>query len=119
MKNKILIVILVIVVIALGVLFFMKMSVDKNNNTIETGENKESIIESKGKEETKEIVKSKYSGDKRTLAVVIDNVGDAIPQTSLNEAMIVYEATVEGGLTRFLAIYKEPRSRINRTCKIS
>lgn len=50
--------------------------------------------------------KSKYSGEERTLAVVIDNVGEAIPQTSLNEAMIVYEVYVEGGLTRFLAIYK-------------
>jgi len=63
------------------------------------------ILEDEKKEETK----SKYDGSKRTLAVMIDNVGDAIPQTSLNEAMIVYEAIVEGGLTRFLAIYKDPQ----------
>ncbi len=50
--------------------------------------------------------KSKYDGNERTLAIVIDNVGDAVPQTGLNEAMLVYEAYVEGGLTRFLAIYK-------------
>ena len=50
--------------------------------------------------------KSKYDGNERTIAVSIDNVGDAIPQTSLNKAMLVYEMYVEGGLTRFLAVYK-------------
>lgn len=57
-------------------------------------------------EPTKEEPKSKYAGNERTIAVMIDNVGDAIPQTGLNEAMLVYEVYVEGGLTRFLAVFK-------------
>lgn len=39
------------------------------------------------------------------LAVKIDNVDSARPQAGLIEADLVYEELVEGGLTRFLAIY--------------
>ena len=110
MKIKILIGILIVAIIALGALLGMKVFLDKeesenvaNNNT--SDEPLTVVLDDKKKDEPK----SKYSGSKRTLAVVIDNVGDAVPQASLNEAMIVYEATVEGNLTRFLAIYKDPK----------
>lgn len=110
MKIKVLIGILTVVVIALGVLLGMKVCMKKEESLPEEEEAKKddtlTVVLDEKKDNTP---KSKYSGDKRTLAVVIDNVGDAIPQTSLNEAMIVYEATVEGGLTRFLAIYKDPK----------
>src|SRR5947207_6976015 len=36
----------------------------------------------------------------RPLAVVIDNLDDARPQTGLDHADVVYEALVEGGITR-------------------
>jgi Protein of unknown function (DUF3048) N-terminal domain/Protein of unknown function (DUF3048) C-terminal domain len=39
------------------------------------------------------------------LAVKIDNIVNARPQTGLSKADIVYVMPVEGGLTRFLAIY--------------
>lgn len=39
------------------------------------------------------------------LAVVIDNVRQARPQSGLNRADIVYEVLAEGGIPRFLAIY--------------
>ncbi len=39
------------------------------------------------------------------LAVKIDNIVNARPQTGLSKADIVYVLPVEGGLTRFLAIY--------------
>jgi len=39
------------------------------------------------------------------LAVKIDNIVDARPQTGLRSADIVYVIPVEGGLTRFLAVY--------------
>lgn len=111
MKVKILVALLIIVVIALGALLGMKYVMDKEegNNTIaeNTNDPMQVILEEKKEPEKP---KSKYDGTKRTLAVVIDNVGSAVPQTSMNEAMIVYEATVEGGLTRFLAIYKDPKS---------
>lgn len=107
MKFKVLIVILVMAVIILGVLFGMKIMQNMNNSEETNGNSLLDIFINKKEEE--EVPKSKYYGTKRTLAVVIDNVGSAVPQASLNEAMIVYEAIVEGKLTRFLAIYKDPK----------
>lgn len=39
------------------------------------------------------------------VAVMIENIPDAFPLYGLSGASIVYEAPVEGGLTRFMAIY--------------
>ena len=109
MKVKVLIVILGVVVIILAVLLGMKVfvgeeeNVSQNDNSINE-ENAMTVVLDEKPEE-----KSKYDNNKRTLAVMIDNVGDAIPQTSLNEAMIVYEIVVEGGLTRFMAVFKDPK----------
>lgn len=41
----------------------------------------------------------------RILAVKIDNIVDARPQTGINDAAVVYAIEVEGGLSRFMAIY--------------
>jgi hypothetical protein len=40
------------------------------------------------------------------LAVKIDNVSDALPQSGVNSADVVVEELVEGGLTRLMAIYQ-------------
>jgi hypothetical protein len=37
--------------------------------------------------------------------VIIDNLADARPQTGLDHADVVYEALVEGGITRLLAVF--------------
>ena len=42
---------------------------------------------------------------RRPIAVMIDNNSAALPQTGLNRADIVIEALVEGGITRFLAVF--------------
>ncbi|MGH2784837.1 MAG: DUF3048 domain-containing protein [Actinomycetota bacterium] len=42
---------------------------------------------------------------KPALAIKIDNHTDARPQVALDRADIVYEEPVEGGITRFIAIY--------------
>ena len=42
----------------------------------------------------------------RPLAVIIDNIAEATPQSGLDKADIVIEALVEGGITRLLAIYQ-------------
>jgi hypothetical protein len=39
------------------------------------------------------------------LAIKIDNHPDARPQSGLNEADVIFEELVEGGLTRFIAVY--------------
>ncbi|MGE5620641.1 MAG: DUF3048 domain-containing protein [Sphingomonadaceae bacterium] len=49
-------------------------------------------------------------GPAHPLAVVVENFVDARPQSGLAAADIVYEALVEGGITRFLAIYIDGRA---------
>jgi hypothetical protein len=41
------------------------------------------------------------------VAVMIDNAAPARPQSSLQAASIVYEALVEGGITRFMAVFDQ------------
>lgn len=43
----------------------------------------------------------------RPISVMINNIGDAIPQAGIAEADIIYEFKVEGGITRLLAFYSE------------
>lgn len=45
------------------------------------------------------------SGPGPVLAVKVDNVADARPQTGIGSAAVVYVEPVEGGLTRLVAIY--------------
>lgn len=106
MKTKILIVFLVILIIVVGVLFVIKFIDSKRTETATENSISEVEMTSASLEKEKEVPKSKYENNERTYAVVIDNVGEAIPQTGLNQAMIVYEVYVEGGLTRFLALIK-------------
>ena len=48
---------------------------------------------------------SPTAGKRPALAVKVDNVQGAWPQAGLNQADIVYDLPVEGGLTRLLAIF--------------
>ncbi|MBI2955308.1 MAG: DUF3048 domain-containing protein [Chloroflexi bacterium] len=43
--------------------------------------------------------------DFQPMAVMIDNQQDARPQTGMSDADVVYEAVVEAGITRFMAIF--------------
>lgn len=43
----------------------------------------------------------------RYFAVMLDNITVARPQAGIAEASVVYEAPVEGGLTRFMAVFPE------------
>lgn len=46
------------------------------------------------------------------LAVKVDNYISARPQTGLNQADIVFEEPVEGGITRFVAVYQCQNSKL-------
>src|SRR5436305_153336 len=51
--------------------------------------------------------------DRRALAVKVENLPAARPQTGLSWADIVYEEPVEAGITRFIAVYQcQDASRI-------
>lgn len=57
--------------------------------------------------EIKEFFDRCVNTDERPIAVMIDNDDDnARPQEGLNDAYLVYEMVVEGGSTRFMALYR-------------
>lgn len=107
LKNKkgltILIVVLIICIIVAGVLLGIKIMKSKNSD--ESG----GEVISLGKEHIEEKKEPKiniFSGNDRPIAVMIDNHKDAWPQAGINEAYMVYEIIVEGGESRFMALFK-------------
>jgi len=117
MKKVIVLLITFILIIAL-----LAACNNKGNQSIETGQE---ISEDKEKElrgvqisrknekiEIEEFSHSPFSGKaipeellQRVIMVSIENSSAARPQSGLNKAAIVYEFLVEGGITRFLALY--------------
>ena len=50
--------------------------------------------------------KKKHVPDRPALAVKVENLPEARPQAGLNSTDVVYEEPVEGGITRFIAIFQ-------------
>ncbi|WP_097015795.1 DUF3048 domain-containing protein [Anaerocolumna aminovalerica] len=49
----------------------------------------------------------KEYGDKRPYAIMFNNLKLASPQSGISEASVLYEAIVEGGITRLMGIFEE------------
>ncbi len=56
---------------------------------------------------TGEWVKGRTEEYGRPLTVMINNIQDAIPQSDISKADIIYEFKVEGGITRLLGIFSD------------
>lgn len=100
---KVLVTILIIVIIIAMSLLAIKIVKDKNNIIQANGEkedynNEPTVVEIKEPEI--------FKGSDRPIAVMIDNHKSAMPQANLSEAYLVYEAIVEGGETRLMALFK-------------
>ncbi len=65
---------------------------------------------------------SKKRKKKRPVAIMINNIKDAIPQYGISKAEVMYEAPVEGGITRLMAIMDDydnlKRIGSIRSCRI-
>lgn len=46
-------------------------------------------------------------GTRRPIAVMLNNIIDAVPQSGIEQAGVVYEAPVEGALTRLMGIFED------------
>ena len=87
-----------------------------SNHTTETQAGTETIDDSIPPEEG--MVRSKVTNEwidgdlynQRPLAVMIPNESSAIPHYGLSEASIIYEANVEGRMTRMMAIFEDYES---------
>lgn len=47
------------------------------------------------------------TNNKRPIALMINNIGEAMPQSGIGQADIVYEMIVEGGITRLMAVFSD------------
>lgn len=54
---------------------------------------------------------------KRPVAVMINNIKDALPQYGIEAADIIYEVPVEGGITRLMAVYSDFTS-VPKVCSV-
>lgn len=101
-KKAGLIVILLLLLIAGGTVCYFTVGKDKLNKVSKKSDDKKP---EKKKEEPKlQIVNT--DSKKRPFAVMINNIGVARPvQCGLQKAYIVYEIIVEGGITRYMAVF--------------
>ncbi len=100
--NVFLITISILAIIALAVT--VAYLYNKEDDSVFLGTDKE-------EEDKKPIVVQKkevqiYNGNDRPIAVMIDNNKLAQPQAGINKAYMVYEAIVEGGESRLMALFK-------------
>lgn len=77
--------------------------VGKSGFKIDTSAPKTEICPLNGAKFTKE--EKKIWEERRPLTVMIENHEESRPQSGLSYADVVYEATVEGGITRFMAVF--------------
>ena len=101
-KTKILVVVFVVVILLVGIAVFSLFS--------RKDQKSEPIIEEEQPkvEEVKKLQIIDLDSKTRPVAVMINNIGVARKYHSgLQDAYIVYEMIVEGGLTRLMAVYKD------------
>lgn len=93
---------IVITGIILGILGLIKITNKGDGGLTEPEEKEEEVVE---KEEPIKIID--VNSKTRPYAIMINCKGEALPQSGLQDAYIVYELLVEGGITRMLAIFKD------------
>lgn len=95
-------IILISVFFAIGV-FIYKTILDKNKEP----EKIKSNVEIKDSLTDLEKVLQIANSQKRIVACMVSNEKTAWPQAGLQEAYMIYECLIEGGETRFMALFKE------------
>ena len=105
-KQIIAIVSVIIAIIAIGGILFFATPKKSSDNVTEVTKDKPGHEDDTVSLLTGEWV-SKEVGSKRPVAVMTENTKENMPQYGLNSAGVIYEAPVEGGITRLMAIYED------------
>lgn len=105
---------LIVVLAALGLLYvaYDKGLIKFESHNTKKDDTKVNNNNDNDENDDNEVEVSKYkiidtTSDARPYAVMIDNVNGARPQSGLQSAYMVYEITVEAGLTRLMALFKD------------
>lgn len=109
LKKKNLIILIIIGILLIGGITTTAIFLAKDNSSSETSKNKD-----KGKDKDKDVPEVEIvdlDSTSRPYAVMINNIGAARPyHTGLQDAYLVYEIVVEGGITRYLALFKDKQN---------
>lgn len=106
---------LFILVVIIGVIVYFVFF-----NKKEVKEEEPGVVENPAPVEEKKLQILDLESDSRPIAVMINNHKTAQPlQTGLNDAYLVYEIVVEGGITRMLAVFKDADTEIIGTVRSS
>ena len=110
LRKKNLIILIAILVILIGGITTSVILLSKDNPTGENNNNDNNDNDNK-EEPTVQVVDLESSS--RPYAVMINNIGAARPyHTGLGDAYLVYEMVVEGGITRYLALFKDKTNEV-------
>ncbi len=111
LKKKNLIIIIAAAILLIGGIITSIILLSNKDNK-DPDENKEVNKEEEKKEEpTVQIVD--LNSTSRPYAVMINNIGAARPyHTGLQDAYLVYEIVVEGGITRYLSLFKDKTNEV-------
>lgn len=101
--KKIITLLFCLALLAGGVFLGVKALIDKTDNNISNEDSKD-----KGKVEVPKVKIVDENSKSRPYAVMINNLSAARPyHTGLQDAYLVYEIVVEGGITRYMALFKD------------
>ncbi len=99
----------VLVIVVVCILFFATASKEDGKAIEKISENIETSTGDPNEGKTLSLLTGEYVNDtraaRRPIAVMYNNIIDAIPQSGIGEAEIIYEAPVEGGITRLMCIF--------------
>jgi len=104
-KNLLILICVTILIIGttVGVTFLLKSDKDSNDVKIDDKKNKNDV-----KKEEPKVQVVDLNSKTRPFAVMINNLGAARPyHIGLQDAYLVYEIIVEGGITRYMALFKD------------
>ena len=111
LKKKNLIIIIVALVLLIGGATAGILFLTKDNESDKTDNGNNSGDTTNPEEPTVQVVD--LNSTSRPYAVMINNLGAARPyHTGLQDAYLVYEIVVEGGITRYLALFKDKTNEV-------
>lgn len=102
-KRNIILIIVIIILILIGIYYFLPNKSEIKIPFIDINTTKA---------EKKKLTTYDEDSNKRPIAVMIDNNVGYASQVGLQDAFVTYEAIVEGGLTRIMAIFKDSNTEL-------
>ena len=84
-----------------------KLEVTSHSDTEEDKSKEEKKDEAQVQHDYTGLMVSPEENNHRAVAVMINNIKEAMPQSGIEQADVVYEMLVEGGITRLLAVFTD------------